>query len=146
MKFRRIAPVVAAVFCVIAAVSLVRELVALGPVRVVSMLGRQRPGMVVGALALVAVHYFVLTCQDQLAFLYVGRRLARWRIGLASFVGYAVSNSVAAGGLSGAALRYRFYECWDIDPADLPRIVLFDSATFCAISCGYSSRRHTVSA
>ena len=86
MKLRRIAPVVAAVFCAIAAVSLVRELVALGPVRVLSMLGRQRPGVVVGALALVAVNYFVLTCQDQLAFVYVGRRLARWRIRFASFV------------------------------------------------------------
>ena len=40
------------------------------------------------ALGLTALNYAVLTGYDQLAFADLGRSIARWRISLASFIGY----------------------------------------------------------
>lgn len=45
----------------------------------------------------------VVSCYDQLAFLYIGKRIARARIALTAFIAYAVSNSV------GFALLYRWF-------------------------------------
>jgi phosphatidylglycerol lysyltransferase len=44
---------------------------------------------------------------DLLAFAYVGRMLRRLHVALASFLAYAISNSVGFALLSGASVRYR---------------------------------------
>jgi len=82
------------------------------------------------ALLLCAANYLVLTAYDQLAFLYIGRRISRWRIGLTAFISYAVSNSVGLALLSGTAVRHRFYSRWGVAPADLSRIVMLNSTTY----------------
>ena len=81
------------------------------------------------AMLFCAANYLVLTAYDQLAFLYIGRRLARWRVGLTAFVSYAVANSVGFALLSGTAVRYRFYSRWGVPAADLSRIVVLNSIT-----------------
>jgi phosphatidylglycerol lysyltransferase len=85
---------------------------------------------VLAALALTAVNYLVLTGYDQFAFVYAGRTLSRWRITVASFVGYAISNNVGFALLSGTSARYRFYSRWGLTAEELSRIVLFYSGTF----------------
>jgi phosphatidylglycerol lysyltransferase len=82
------------------------------------------------AVALTAVNYAILTGYDRLAFVYLGRRLAWWRITLASFVGYSVSNSLGFAGLAGATARYRFYSRWGLSNDEIGRIVAFYNATF----------------
>jgi phosphatidylglycerol lysyltransferase len=82
------------------------------------------------AFFLTAANYAILTGYDQLAFAYVGNPLSRRRIALASFVAYAISNNVGVAALSGSSVRYRFYTRWGVGAAELPRIVLFYSATF----------------
>ncbi len=81
------------------------------------------------ALFLVALNYLILTSYDQLAFVYIRKRLARWRISMASFLGYAVSNSVGFALLSGTSVRYRFYSRWGLGAADLSRVVFFYTTT-----------------
>ena len=85
---------------------------------------------VVAALGLTALNYLVLTGYDQFAFVYAGRTLSRWRITVASFVGYAISNNVGFALLSGTSARYRFYSRWGLSAEELSRIVLFYSGTF----------------
>ena len=85
---------------------------------------------VLAALGLTALNYLVLTGYDQFAFVYAGRTLSRWRITLASFVGYAISNNVGFALLSGTSARYRFYSRWGLSAEELSRIVLFYSGTF----------------
>ena len=82
------------------------------------------------AIILTAINYLVLTGYDHLALLYVGKRLSGWRISLASFVGYAVSNSVGLALLSGTSVRYRFYSRWGLTGAEISRVVAFYSSTF----------------
>ncbi len=62
------------------------------------------------ALLFCAANYLILSCYDQLAFLYIGKRIARTRIALTAFIAYAISNSVGFALLSGTAVRHRFYE------------------------------------
>src|SRR6185436_17801303 len=82
------------------------------------------------ALLLTAANYAVLTGYDHLALAYVGRSLPRGQVTLASFVAYAVANSVGFGMISGASVRYRFYSRWGVTTPELSRTVLFYSVTF----------------
>ncbi|MCC7187045.1 MAG: UPF0104 family protein, partial [Acidobacteria bacterium] len=82
------------------------------------------------ALVLTALNYAALTGYDLLAFAYIGKPLSRWRVAGASFLAYAVANSVGFAMFSGAAVRYRFYTRWGVTAAELSRIVFSYSVTF----------------
>lgn len=99
--------------------------------RQVSAAFRSLPrGRVLLAFLLTVLNYLVLTGYDQLAFRYIGRTISRWRVALASFVGYAISNNVGWSILSGTSVRYRFYSRWGLTAGELSRIVVFYSSTF----------------
>ena len=85
---------------------------------------------IASALVLTALNYLVLTAYDFLAFASIGRRMAAWRIGLASFLAYAIANSVGFAMLSGGSVRYRFYMRWGLTAEDLSRIIFSYSITF----------------
>ena len=88
------------------------------------------PSLLAAALALTALNYAVLTGYDFIAFAYIGKRLARARVAMTSFIAYAVANNVGFAMLSGASVRYRFYSRWGLTPGDLSRIVFSYSVTF----------------
>ena len=87
-------------------------------------------GHVLLSLLFTAANYLVLTSYDRLAFIYIGKRIARWRIAMTAFVSYAVSSSAGFALLSGTAVRHRFYSRWGVATADLSRIVVFNSTTY----------------
>jgi phosphatidylglycerol lysyltransferase len=82
------------------------------------------------AALLTALNYGVLTGYDLLAFRYAGARLARRRIVFASFISYAISNSVGLAMLSGTSVRFRFYTRWGVSAETLARVVFSYSVTF----------------
>ena len=82
------------------------------------------------AVLLTALNYATLTGYDLLAFAYIGKRLARGRIMLASFLAYAIANNVGFAMLSGASVRYRFYTRWGVNAEELSRIIFSYSVTF----------------
>jgi len=91
---------------------------------------RTAPWRLALALVLTAANYAALTGYDLLAFAYIGKRLPRARIAVASFVSYAISNNIGFGMLSGASVRYRFYTRWGVTAEELSRIVFSYSVTF----------------
>ena len=92
---------------------------------------RHTPAWQLGwAVVLTALNYAALTGYDLLAFAYIGKRLSRGRIMLASFVAYAIANNVGFAMLSGASIRYRFYTRWGITADELSRIIVSYSVTF----------------
>ncbi len=101
----RLAPVVGAILFLAALYVLHLQLTELTLADVTDSLRRLPHGAVALALLLTAVNYAVLTGYDQLAFVYVGRAIPRWQITMASFVGYAIANSVGFAVLSGTAAR-----------------------------------------
>ena len=88
------------------------------------------PTQLLAALLLTALNYAALTGYDLLAFAYIGNPLSRWRVAGASFLAYAVANSVGFAMFSGAAVRYRFYTRWGVTAQELSRIVFSYSVTF----------------
>jgi phosphatidylglycerol lysyltransferase len=82
------------------------------------------------AIALTGLNYLVLTGYDLIAFVYIGKRLARARVMVTSFLAYAIANNVSFVMLSGASVRYRFYSRWGVTAGDLSRIVFSYSVTF----------------
>ena len=93
-------------------------------------LARLGAGHLLLALLCCAANYLVLSCYDQLAFVYIGKRIARARIALTAVIGYAISNSVGFALLSGTAVRHRFYSRWGVGGADLSRIVALNGITY----------------
>ena len=88
------------------------------------------PAALLLSLLAMAANYAVLTGFDVLAFRYVGRKVAVWKTVVASFTGYAISNSVGWALISGTSVRYRFYSRWGLTAGEISRIVVFYSGTF----------------
>ena len=109
---RWLTPLVGVALFAASAWVLQRELRALRYREVVEAFHALPVGAILAALLLTAANYLVLTGYDQLAFVYIGREIPRWRVALASFVGYAISNNVGFALLSGTSVRYRFYSRW----------------------------------
>jgi phosphatidylglycerol lysyltransferase len=130
MMWRRVASLIGALLFGVSAWVLVREINQLGFANLTASLRSVPPTQLATAIAITVLNYLVLTWHDQLAFSYVGLRVPRLHISVASFVGYAVSNNVGFAMLSGTSARYRFYSRWGLTAANLSRIVLFYSTTF----------------
>ncbi|HEX2077510.1 MAG TPA: hypothetical protein VHG08_07365, partial [Longimicrobium sp.] len=82
------------------------------------------------SVLLTAANYAVLCGFDLLAFRYVGRVFSGWKVAAASFIGYAVANSVGFALISGTSVRYRFYSRWGLGAEEMSRVVVFYSGTF----------------
>jgi phosphatidylglycerol lysyltransferase len=85
---------------------------------------------VVMALAFTALSYVALTCYDALALRYIGKRIAYWKVALASFTGYAFSNTLGLPLFTGTPMRARLYSGWGMTAIDITRVVLFSYITF----------------
>src|SRR4051812_909430 len=128
--WQRLAPAVGAVlFCASIAV-VARELDQIGFVQLTHAWRLMPGGALASALGFTVLNYAVLTLQDQLAVTYAGVTIPRGQVTLASFIAYAVSNSVGFAMLSGTSARYRFYSRWGVDGRTLSRVVLFYSVSF----------------
>lgn len=126
----RLAPVVGVVLLLTSLLVLRYELRDLTFAELAGALQRLPSPALALAVLLTAANYAVLTGYDQLAFVYLGRAIPRWQIGMASFVGYAIANNLGFAVISGTAARYRFYSRWGLSAADISRIVVFYSGTF----------------
>src|SRR4051812_16376656 len=82
------------------------------------------------ALAFTVLSYLALTCYDALALRYIGKRIQYWKIALASFAGYAFSNTLGLPLFTGTPLRARLYSGWGMTALDIARVVLFSYITF----------------
>jgi phosphatidylglycerol lysyltransferase len=82
------------------------------------------------ALALTVLNYLLMTSYDALALQYVRHPLSYGKIALASFVGYAFSNSMGFGMIAGGSVRYRLYSKWGLSALEITKVVVFSSLTF----------------
>jgi phosphatidylglycerol lysyltransferase len=74
--------------------------------------------------------YLTLTCYDLLAFEYIRHPLRRPKVILASFIGYAFSQSLGFPLLTGGAIRYRLYSSWGLSAPRVANVIAFCSTTF----------------
>ncbi|MBI5375390.1 MAG: bifunctional lysylphosphatidylglycerol flippase/synthetase MprF [Candidatus Schekmanbacteria bacterium] len=92
---------------------------------------KELPGMIIlSAIGLTAVSYFVLTFYDTLSFRYIRNSLPYPKISAASFIGYAFSNNIGLAALTGGSVRYRLYSGWGLTAIEIANIVAFNTITF----------------
>jgi phosphatidylglycerol lysyltransferase len=82
------------------------------------------------ALLLTLVSYALLTGYDTLGLSYARHRLAYRRTALASFVGYAFSNTVGYSLISGGSVRLRLYSGWGLSAFAITKVIAFCGVTF----------------
>ncbi len=91
---------------------------------------RQIPAWhLLAALLVTGLNYLVLTGYDWLAFRYIQRPLQYSKIALASFIGYAFSNSIGLSMLAGSSVRYRLYSSWGLSAQEITKVVAFTTLT-----------------
>jgi phosphatidylglycerol lysyltransferase len=128
--WRRLSPIVGLALFAAALIVLNRELRQMSPHQLAVAMRGFQPSALVLAGVLTVLNYLILTGYDQLAFLYIRKRVAKWMVAMASFVGYAIANNVGFAMLSGTSARYRFYSRWGLTGLEVSRVVLFYSGTF----------------
>ncbi|HWJ22145.1 MAG TPA: bifunctional lysylphosphatidylglycerol flippase/synthetase MprF [Gemmatimonadaceae bacterium] len=82
------------------------------------------------ALLFTIAGYLTLPGYDALALRYVKRPLPARQTMFASFIAYAVSQTVGLSVLTGGSIRYRFWSAWGLTPGEIARGVAFSTATF----------------
>lgn len=81
------------------------------------------------ALVLACSGYLVMTGYDALALRYVRHSLPYRRIAVASFIGYAVSNTVGLSWLTGSSIRFSLYSEWGLSAVEITHVVAFCGLT-----------------
>ncbi len=79
------------------------------------------------AVVLTILNYLVLTANDALALRYARHPLPYRQLALASFIGYAFSNSATVVG--GSAARYRIYTALGVSAGEIAELVVFCGLT-----------------
>jgi phosphatidylglycerol lysyltransferase len=127
---RRLAPLVSVALFVVALVVLRGELHKHSYHEVLGAL-RSLPGpslLLAGALAILG--YALQTLYDTLGLVYARHPLAYRRTALASFIGYAFSNTIGQSLLTGGSIRFRLYSAWGLAATTITRVILFCSLSF----------------
>jgi phosphatidylglycerol lysyltransferase len=81
------------------------------------------------AFALTILSYLILTGYDTLALRYIQHPLAYAKIALASFIGYAFSNSIGLSMIAGASVRFRLYSAWELSALEITKVIAFCTLT-----------------
>ncbi|MBV6523063.1 MAG: Phosphatidylglycerol lysyltransferase [Gemmatimonadaceae bacterium] len=127
---RWLAPAAALLIAAIAVAILHREMRSFSYHEVLGRVRAIPPSRVLSAIVLTGLVYCVLPCYDLLALRYVQRPVSFLRIGFASAVSYALSQTLGLAALTGGAVRYRFWSAWGLSAPDITRAMAFIGVTF----------------
>ncbi len=75
------------------------------------------------ALFFVTGSYSAIACYDILAFRYIKKTLAIYKIIFAGLINYAISPNIGMAFLTGSFLRYRIYSQWNISAFNIAQII-----------------------
>src|ERR1044071_6155780 len=127
---RRVVPYISIIFFGLALWVLHHELKIYRYRDVMGHLGNLPSSSIGSAVLFTFLSYLVLTSYDWLAFFYVKRKLEIPKIALASFIGYAFSNTIGHSLITGGSVRYRLYSTWGVSGEDVSKIITFCTLTF----------------
>ncbi len=74
--------------------------------------------------------YAILTVYDRLGTVYAGRPVSYARNAFASFCAYTLAHNIGVAAVSGAAVRYRLYAHWGLNPLQIGKVIAFCAFTF----------------
>jgi uncharacterized membrane protein YbhN (UPF0104 family) len=73
--------------------------------------------------------YLILIGYDDLALRIIKIKVSLAKISVASFIGYAINNSMSLATISGASIRLRFYAVWGMGTIDIAKVVTYNTIT-----------------
>ncbi|MDA8050949.1 MAG: phosphatidylglycerol lysyltransferase domain-containing protein [Rhodospirillales bacterium] len=82
------------------------------------------------AIGATILSYWLLTLYDWLGTRFAGHPVSYARVSFGSFCAYALAHSLGLPVVSAAAVRYRLYAHWGLQPAEIARLIAFCSLTF----------------
>jgi phosphatidylglycerol lysyltransferase len=82
------------------------------------------------ALVLTAVSFALLTGYDVIGLVFARHRLPYRRTAFASFIAFAVSQSLGFPLITGLPIRYRLYSAWGLDPSEVRDVLASYVTTF----------------
>ncbi len=91
------------------------------------------PGHIAASIAFTAGSYVMLAGYDLLALRYVGKSVPIQGVALTSFISYAFTNTLGAGGfgtLTGGSVRYRLYAAEGLSGLEITAVIAFSVITF----------------
>lgn len=132
-------PTITLVLFVLAVMAIYHMLREIQPDQLWAELRGMSPVSLLLSLLFMALSFLFMVGYDASALRYIGRKLPWKTVGLASFTGYAFSNTIGMALVSGASVRYRIYVEAGLDGMDVARV-----AAFCALAFGIGA--HVVAA
>ncbi|MFZ5467674.1 MAG: bifunctional lysylphosphatidylglycerol flippase/synthetase MprF [Pseudomonadota bacterium] len=132
-------PTITLVLFVLAVMAIYQLLREIHPEQLWAELRGVPPVSLLLSLLFMALSFVFMVGYDASALRYIGKRLPWRTVGLASFTGYAFSNTIGMALVSGASVRYRIYVEAGLDGMDVARV-----AAFCALAFGIGA--HVVAA
>lgn len=132
-------PLITLVMFVLAVSAIYHMLREIRPAQLWTELSAIAPGNLLLSVIFMALSFLFMIGYDASALRYIGKRLPWKTVALASFTGYAFSNTVGMALVSGASVRYRIYVAAGLDGMDVAKI-----AAFCALAFGVGA--HIVAA
>ncbi|MEW6728928.1 MAG: lysylphosphatidylglycerol synthase domain-containing protein, partial [Pseudomonadota bacterium] len=136
---RWLMPAITLVLFVLAVVAIYHMLREIRPEQLWAELGHVSPFKLLLALVFMVGSFAFMVGYDASALRYIGKKLPWRTVTLASFTGYAFSNTIGMALVSGASVRYRIYVEAGLDGMDVARV-----AAFCALAFGIGA--HVVAA
>jgi uncharacterized membrane protein YbhN (UPF0104 family) len=85
---------------------------------------------ILGAVALTATSYLLLSGYDFLALHYARKRLRLAQVLFASFAAFALSNNLGFALVSGGSVRYRIYSGYGLTPVEIGEVVAFCTLSY----------------
>ncbi|TQV63354.1 MAG: bifunctional lysylphosphatidylglycerol flippase/synthetase MprF [Halothiobacillaceae bacterium] len=132
-------PAITLLMFVLAVVGIYHMLRAIRPDQLWAELAAIPQGSLLLSVLFMALSFMFMIGYDASALRYIGKRLPFRTVALASFTGYAFSNTIGMALVSGTSVRYRIYVAAGLDGMDVAKI-----AAFCALAFGLGA--HIVAA
>ncbi|MEW6764401.1 MAG: bifunctional lysylphosphatidylglycerol flippase/synthetase MprF [Pseudomonadota bacterium] len=139
LSARWVLPFITLALFVLAVVAIYNMLNEIRPEQLWRELAAMSPVSLALSVLFMALSFVFMVGYDASALRYIGKNLPWKTVGLASFTGYAFSNTIGMALVSGASVRYRIYVEAGLDGMDVARV-----SAFCALSFGIGA--HVVAA
>lgn len=127
---QKLMPVISLLLITVAMAIIHHEISSYGWQHIKDGLSAVPAGLFASMVGLAALGYLVLSSYDVLALEYATERLPYRLVLLASFLSYAISNTVGYPFISGGSLRYRLYSSAGVSWMSIAKVAVFCSATY----------------
>lgn len=126
----RLIPIVALVVFGIAITFIARVFGKYSLAEILSAMNAIPKADLIGASALTAIAYLVLSSYDVMGLRYIGSKLPTRQAVFTAFTAFAFGNNIGLAAVAGSSVRFRLYSSFGLEPKQILKIIAFVTMTF----------------